>query len=103
MIRQLNAEGNLELVLTPLEAASLVPVLQAATVGKIVGANASRDDLLIAGQITVGAFMYSNDRLIENLMSQHAEHEGDDVDELREMYTDMVEGVREALEEEGVV
>jgi len=98
VIRQLDSDGNVHLVLTPAEAPSLVQIVAAAALAEAYDLIPLTDqDVDVSNDLLSGAYLLSNSRLVVGLMEAHANHSGDDQEGLLAMFTELIERGRSVL------
>lgn len=104
MIHQKDRDGNVVLVMTPTEAASLIPIAMAAGLANVYEvSDLTEADAHVINGLSTAALHVPDSALIDGLMSAHAGHEDDDFESLREIYTDLVTRTRKVHVDRGLV
>lgn len=104
MLKQLDNDNNLTLVLSDQETAALQGVLSAAGMAFGIGlAPAIKPDLAVLNELIGATYLYTDEQLIEANVATHADHEGDDLEGIREAMTKLVPQSRQSAIELGIL
>lgn len=102
MLKQLDDERNVVIVLNAAEAASFQTILAGTTVsgqlGLIPMTTFDRD---LTYELIGATYLLSDEELIDGAVAPHLEHPGDDIAQLREQFTKIIPASREVAVDNG--
>jgi len=104
MIRQLDGEGNVHLVLTPSEVVDVQAIIEAGLTAVDVGlARIFEPEKEVAAGMISAAYLLDDEQLVTQMMRIHEDHANDDHASMRAQFEEAVKRGRAAAKEHGYI